>query len=999
MNDLKILIDYLNPKKHQKENSVNEKYLFTQINKEYSEYIGDLQNNDIDSGDLTTRIRYAINVGYGDPLQPLPGSFFSTSLYAEFNGDEVNYYFAKDFNGVTKYITIENVLEQETSNPFYQDYSNLDLVFIQSGENLYYHVGQKMLYTMSVIPTEIVLAAKRSLHYSPKELGGLVSKDYRLDFVDARGNRVTPQYANGNPIGYQPSATSSTTERILHLDLNPKIGELYWYPEIIHDNGITLKYHYHWNLNENQELKKESHAIKIYFPQTQSFLAFVNLVYFNNGVSPFDYFSTEGGRDQKAEFFVSYVKIINSLLRSSETINEKLTYLYYIPGDFFAKNQRLFKKMEDPSNLLGAQFIWDVIAEALEDDLTNFSIQKEDIALSLLNTLKTIYDNKTIESDERKLEGNTFILKNLLEKKTSNGNSFFLQLFNKIDGENFASFNELMKSIWRNSSYFDDQNPIYLQKVAQGKEKVLKYDGPIALPYKSDKTLGFYHSNVDISWVEKGTSLDTILETGNFEFTGERNSRGAPEIQEIKYDYNYHPYQPIYLVDSQSQKTALKLDYVIPAFYLKAVETKKTTANIYTGIEYALDIVTTFSGVGNISKFRHLSKLASKAAKLRSAQKASTYATVIAQIKLGAGAIEISSGTLNTLLKLTGLKETKFGADLSEFLFWLEMASLSGEAIGVIKDGLRRSASKALNHIDEIRKLGKKIDDPAQVEKVIGYLRKFEDTIQKVENFVSKLPRPIANEVKKLTSFVEMSVQNKLLKLDFQGKTFMSVTPRGIVKEMRLFSEIQNPQKIAEFKKIKIELELTDELGRKYTKKYTDNIEVFKDYRGNIKFRAKFEEGRIRDADYINYTYVKSLDNPPYMTSPRKFSKVNDIYLENGDTFYVIEYNGQVFPGGFGSKEPITSIKELREKLSVIKAWKDPDVDKIVIRQYEVVAEKIRTRDGFIGPMKETTKSSKNFGKTYPGGGHQYEFIDSWRDYEDISEIIKEDISFTKELL
>ncbi len=90
--------------------------------------------------------------------------------------------------------------------------------------------------------------------------------------------------------------------------------------------------------------------------------------------------------------------------------------------------------------------------------------------------------------------------------------------------------------------------------------------------------------------------------------------------------------------------------------------------------------------------------------------------------------------------------------------------------------------------------------------------------------------------------------------------------------------------------------------------------------------------------------------------------------------FYVVEYKGQNAPGLFWSREPIFTIKDLRNKLSVIEDWKNPNIDELVIRKYKALQE-IQVRDGYIGPMLETSKGSRDFGKVYKGGGHQYESL------------------------
>jgi hypothetical protein len=54
-------------------------------------------------------------------------------------------------------------------------------------------------------------------------------------------------------------------------------------------------------------------------------------------------------------------------------------------------------------------------------------------------------------------------------------------------------------------------------------------------------------------------------------------------------------------------------------------------------------------------------------------------------------------------------------------------------------------------------------------------------------------------------------------------------------------------------------------------------------------------------------------------------------------------------------------------------SWSAKKTGELVLREYTVTTP-IRTRSGIIGPQLE--KTGVNAGKTYPGGAHQYEFID-----------------------
>ena len=103
------------------------------------------------------------------------------------------------------------------------------------------------------------------------------------------------------------------------------------------------------------------------------------------------------------------------------------------------------------------------------------------------------------------------------------------------------------------------------------------------------------------------------------------------------------------------------------------------------------------SGIGNIGKFRHLAKLGQAG-------------SLIAKIKLGAGIVELTSGVTNTLLKLSGFEETEIGKGLQEYLFWLEILSLSGELTVAIKNGLQASARKILEVGEDGIRKGNKLE-------------------------------------------------------------------------------------------------------------------------------------------------------------------------------------------------------------------------------------------------------------------------------------------------
>ncbi|MGB3592026.1 MAG: zincin-like metallopeptidase toxin domain-containing protein [Nonlabens sp.] len=157
----------------------------------------------------------------------------------------------------------------------------------------------------------------------------------------------------------------------------------------------------------------------------------------------------------------------------------------------------------------------------------------------------------------------------------------------------------------------------------------------------------------------------------------------------------YHPLQPISIANLAEQETGLDLNYpIIPAFMLEAAEDKAFWSNVLTTAEYAVDIVSTFSGIGNILKAGRLLKVLNSGHKL--VYRTKTATRLITAGNAAVGVIEVTSGTVNALLKLSGETDTPFGRAVSEYLFYLELLSLTGELTAALRIALKKSAEDVL---------------------------------------------------------------------------------------------------------------------------------------------------------------------------------------------------------------------------------------------------------------------------------------------------------------
>jgi hypothetical protein len=147
-------------------------------------------------------------------------------------------------------------------------------------------------------------------------------------------------------------------------------------------------------------------------------------------------------------------------------------------------------------------------------------------------------------------------------------------------------------------------------------------------------------------------------------------------------------------------------------------------------------------------------------------------------------------------------------------------------------------------------------------------------------------------------------------------------------------------------------------------------------------FNLGFKDGRVLSSEEVN-AYFKAIGkHEPY----KQGAPVIERQLQVGDKVYVIEYktvNDIIMPnpGGWGSKNQVSLLKEVRENMSILYDWKNVDAGELVVREYTVI-KPLPVRDGVTGPLKEISKGAPNPGEIYFGGEQQYEFIENLRGTE-----------------
>jgi polyhydroxyalkanoate synthesis regulator phasin len=707
MSDIKTLIDYLNPKKGDAFSNLKEEYHLICIDNVFVS-----ENQNIDSENITRVIKKELPKPYvfNDDFVKISTSY---PLFLSVNEGVVHYFFQRNQGGIYTYVSLEDLLLRDTNESHFHEIDDSNFIECDLQYIHYYHKSQKKIYSVEIALPEVVITAKKTLSYNPNELGGLKSGSHEMDFQDATGHQNNFWSLWAKDLFDGGTTIKDLNKYNVQLFLNPQIGKVHWYPEVtLQEQKVVLYYDYS-RQNEDFNPLDHEYAIKLEFEDPEGFLAFMILVYFSNGISPLQVTGDTDSR--KKQCFVNYVKIINMLLKGYETdIDKALTYLYYIPADFFVKSQNLTSKKDNPDNILGAQFVWDVIGIALEDYLTNFGTNREDIVLRLLKILKYIQKDKEATVKEK----NDYLLNQLLSRKTSDKVCYLEALYKKLNTKSFVIYNDYLYRIWLNSSFVNPASPIFKATSplsSQNEDGTIDKNKPrLVFPYKTNKLLGFYSSNINISdFNDKGNIIVTPNESWVNElataFIGKGMGEFIKQFVEEDWQAEYHPLQPVYLADPYKDK-AIQLQKIAPMLLLKANEDKSFWENIITATEYGIDVLTTLSGVGNILKFRHLARAVQVARSINTGKKVIWYYKASRVIKGAAGTVEITSGTINALLKITGIKDEAFGAALSEYLFWLELLTLSGELTLVIKKGLQNSAKKLVDK-ESIKHLEQGLDD------------------------------------------------------------------------------------------------------------------------------------------------------------------------------------------------------------------------------------------------------------------------------------------------
>jgi hypothetical protein len=443
--------------------------------------------------------------------------------------------------------------------------------------------------------------------------------------------------------------------------------------DIAHKTFILKYPYFQKGYQPTIRLPDEDCAMIMKFTNIGGILSFLNETLFDQG---FDLARSENSiRDAfRQQFMDQIIHTLEDKIKSNTRLYylDVMEILNYLP--------------ESIALIIDNEVLWMLVEEGIRrDSLTNkLNIAEENIYIKLLELVlqKEGQENRFIERLNQKIkDGEKYVT--ILE-----------YLIDRIQGNNKLVFAGLVNRAWRKTRFVDaniETNPEYKST-----------NGPKFLPYHSEKIAGFFFSNISADFQDNPTHkteriLQLNYETGKYHDVPAANVTGQKSEQIVEH-YSYHPFYPVKIKNTDkedtAQETAIKLDAIVPAFMLKINSEEQFWHNVIKSGEYALDIVAIAASYGTLSE-------------LAAAEIISSLAIV-----RGVGAVAgLTSSVANVILKLANAENSELGQAFCEYLFWIEMLSLSGELTVAIRNGLKRSAIKLVGKEDDLAKLEKQLDE------------------------------------------------------------------------------------------------------------------------------------------------------------------------------------------------------------------------------------------------------------------------------------------------
>lgn len=608
------------------------------------------------------------------------------------NNYKANYIYILETNtNKTFYIKNSNnkfidIITHQINNAITEN--NLQRYDINFGSNFYFYDTSQNSVVISITQLAEIKIFSDTIRYIPNEepIKNFDNDDYTYNYDnhESISYSILKRIAVAAASRYTPPGIYSS-DRIVKLIKSEENGKMFLIPNITHDTlrgKYSLNYQF-WKPKQDSEQKTKPFyapvgdvAMTLEFNYIGAFLSFLNETIFSQ--PNFNYSSESNAK--RGEFKEQFKKIVIEPLES---------YVLRDTDKYYREIIEIFYYLhEEVASTINPNVIWKLINKAIENDgLTNFSVNEEDIFIKLLETLLST------EGREEKF------LSRLNETISVKNTTTVLEyLYDRLNGENGVKFASLVNRAWRKTR-FVDYNP-------EINPEFTITNGPKLLSYQSEKTFGFFSSNASAEFITVPTNknggntriLQINFDTGKYHIVIDPYSKTGERQEEIVEHYKYHPFYPVKLKftdkDNSQQETAIKLDAIIPAFMLKVNADQQFWHNVIKTGEYAIDIVAIIASYGALSEVV-----------------AAEVITSLALIRGIGAAAGITSSVTNLILKLSNAESSELGQAFCEYLFWIEMLSLSGELTVAIKNGLKRSAKKLVEKEEDLAKLEQKLDE------------------------------------------------------------------------------------------------------------------------------------------------------------------------------------------------------------------------------------------------------------------------------------------------
>lgn len=187
---------------------------------------------------------------------------------------------------------------------------------------------------------------------------------------------------------------------------------------------------------------------------------------------------------------------------------------------------------------------------------------------------------------------------------------------------------------------------------------------PVTIKYESELFFGFYMDNMN--FVFNNQNIDAQEEKIEVVPTTKEFQSGIRKTWVTVGSYNI--FQAITLNEYKEDNIAIKIPLIgldaspngettalLPLFFLKYIDDKGDTEDLWTGIGLAFDIALTFTGVGNISKLRYLRHLSKIGKVIRGTATATETVFIVRSgyyaVQGAAGAIEFTASLTQIFLQ------------------------------------------------------------------------------------------------------------------------------------------------------------------------------------------------------------------------------------------------------------------------------------------------------------------------------------------------------------